>query len=183
MGRERRLRPARRRAACGRINRPEKTMSCFVPPHGRIACCAFLALLLAAPAVTADNDKVTVSVVTILATDKNDKVEKKLAGIAAEVQKLNPKLTGFQTVKEARNDVALNTKAEFILVEDQVVTVNVERGADKDNKNTIKVLPPTLGEITYYTSCGKFVPIITEYKTKNGEVLIIAIRVQPCKDK
>jgi hypothetical protein len=139
--------------------------------------------LFATPAVIADDDKVTVSVVTILATDKNDKVEKKLAGIATEVQKRNAKLTGFQSVKETRMDVALNSAVKFTLVEDQVVTINVERGADKDNKNTIKVLPPTLGEITYYTSCGKFLPIITEYKTKDGEVLIIGIRVQPCKDK
>jgi hypothetical protein len=159
-------------------------MSCFVSPHQRIALCGLLALLFATPAVTAADDKVTVSVVTILATDKSDKIDKKLTWIASEVQKLNSKLTGFHSPKEEmREEIPLNSPKKFELVEDQVVVIDVERGADKDNKNLIKVQPPTLGEIKYYTSCGKFVPIITEYKTKNGELLIIAVRVQPCKEK
>jgi hypothetical protein len=158
-------------------------MSCFAQPRGRVALCGLLALFLATPAVTAADDKVTVSVVTILATDKNEKIDKKLTAIAAELQKINPKLTGFHSPQEACKEIALNSAVKFDLVEDQVVTIDVERGADKDNKNLIRIQPPTLGEIKYYTSCGKFLPIITEYKTKNGEVLIIAIRVQPCKGK
>jgi hypothetical protein len=37
-----------------------------------------------------------------------------------------------------------------------------------------------MGEITYSTPCGKFLPIMTEYVTKNGQVMILAVRVQPC---
>jgi len=44
---------------------------------------------------------------------------------------------------------------------------------------TIK--PPTLGEITYSTTCEKFFPIVTRYVTKDKERLIIAIMVEPCK--
>ena len=99
------------------------------------------------------------------------------------MQKINPKLTGFQIVKDACLDIGLNAPQKFTLVEDQVVTITVEQAANKDNKNRIKVSPPTLGDITYSTTCGKFLPIITEYKTKNGDILIIAIRVQPCREK
>ena len=44
----------------------------------------------------------------------------------------------------------------------------------------LKVVPPKMGAITYSTPCGKFLPMITGYRRKNGDVLIIAVRVQPC---
>ena len=155
-----------------------------VPPHPRATLCGLLALLFATPAVTAGDEKVTVSVVAILATDKDEIVKpKKIEAIAAELRKLNPKLTGFHSPKEWCKDIPLNSPTKFTLVDDKVVDVEVERAVDQDNKNVIRVQPPTLGEIKYYTSCGKFFPIITEYKTKDGEVLIIAIRVQPCNKK
>jgi uncharacterized protein YlxW (UPF0749 family) len=162
-------------------------MSSFVPQRGWVGFIGLVVLVLAfvvaVPNVRADDNKVTVSVVAILATDQNEKVEKKLTGVAAEVQKLNPKLTGFQTAKETRKDLAIDTPHKFDLVEGQGVTITIEEAANKDNKNRLKVSPPTLGDITYCTTCGKFLPIITEYKTKDGEVLIIAIRVQPCREK
>jgi hypothetical protein len=162
-------------------------MSSLVPLRRRFAPVGFVvfvfAFVFAAPSVRADDNKVTVSVVAILATDQNDKVEKKLTGIAAEIQKLNPRLTGFQTAKETCKEVGISVSDKFDLVEGQVVTITVEQGANKDNKNRLKISPPTLGDITYCTTCGKFLPIITEYKTKDGEVLILAIRVQPCREK
>jgi len=158
-------------------------MSSLIALRGRVALLGLVALLFASPAVRADDDKVTVSVVAILATDQNANVEKKLSGIATELQKRNPKLTGFQTAKETCKEIGLNADEKFELVEGQVVTITVEQAANKQNKNRLKISPPTLGDITYCTACGKFLPIITEYKTKNGEVLIIAIRVQPCRDK
>jgi hypothetical protein len=155
----------------------------FLTPHRPIALCGLLMLLFAAPAATAADDKVTVSVVAILATDKNDKIDSKLREIAAELQKINPKLTGFHSPKKIEKDIPLNSPEKFTLIEDQVVVIDVKREVDQDNKNVIRVQPPTLGEVKYYTSCGKFFPIITEYKTKDGEVLILAIRVLPCKGK
>jgi hypothetical protein len=152
--------------------------------RSRLAVLGLLALLsLPAAARADDKDKVTVSVVTILASESIDKIDKKLKNIAAEIHEINPKLIGFQTAKETCKDVASNSKEKFELVEGQAISINVQRDADTDNKNLIRVSPPTLGDITYYSSCGKFLPIITEYKTKNGDVLIIAIRVQPCREK
>ena len=154
-----------------------------VPKPGRCALVILFALLSAAPAVRADDDKVTVSVVAILATDQNTKIDKKLTKIAEELQKLKPALTGFHSPVETCREIALNTKEKFELVDGQVVMIVVEERANKQNNNILKVSPPTLGDITYQTTCGKFFPIITEYKTKDGEILIIAIRVQPCRDK
>jgi hypothetical protein len=153
-------------------------------PWSRAGLLGALAILLTMPvAARADDDKVTVSVIAILASDQNKKVETKLTGIAAEVQKIHPELTGFETVKESCKDLGIDAAGKFDLVDGQVVTITVEQAANKNNKNRLTVSPPTLGDITYCTTCGKFLPVITKYKTKNGEVLIIAIRVQPCKDK
>ncbi len=40
-----------------------------------------------------------------------------------------------------------------------------------------------MGAITYETPCGKFLPIETPLRTKKNEMVIIAIRVQPCRGK
>ena len=52
--------------------------------------------------------------------------------------------------------------------------------ADKMERVRLKVCPPLMGPITYSTPCGKFLPIVTPFRTKNKDLLIIAIRVQPC---
>jgi hypothetical protein len=166
----------------------EVAMSSFLPYRGCVVVLAALAALFAAPdhflAVRAcDEVKVKVSVVVVLATEQNNKIDKKLINIAAEIQLLNPKLTGFTSPKETCKDVVINVQERFELVEKQVLTITIEKAADKENKNLLRVSAPTLGEIYYSTTCGKFLPIITEYKTKEGEILILAIRVQPCRDK
>jgi hypothetical protein len=33
------------------------------------------------------------------------------------------------------------------------------------------------------TICDKFLPIVTRYRTTNKELLILAVRVQPCPGK
>src|ERR1700741_4915909 len=113
---------------------------------GRAGLLGALAVLLTLPAaVRADDDKVTVSVIAILASDQNKKVDKKLVAIAAEVQKLNPELTGFETVKECCKDLGIDAAGKFDLVDGQVVTITVEQAANKNNKNRLTVSPPTLG--------------------------------------
>jgi hypothetical protein len=47
----------------------------------------------------------------------------------------------------------------------------------------LKVGPPMMGEITYEAPCDKFLPIQTPLRTKKNEMVIIAVRVQPCKGK
>ncbi len=141
------------------------------------------ALPTAAPCDTPP-DKVKVSVIVILASESNDKVDAKLKCIAEELKKKHPKLTGFQLAGKCTcKSLAIGAKEEFDLIADNKADVIVDQKADKEDFVKLKVTPPSMGEITYRTVCGKFLPIVTPVKTKDGEIVIIAIRVQPCNGK
>jgi len=148
----------------------------------RAALLALLALLLAAGTLLASDPAIKVSVVAILATEHDDKIDPKLQGIAEEVRRVNPRLSGFRLVKMSCKSIKVGGKDTFDLVGDQVAVVTVE-GRDADENVQLKIAPPLLGEITYMTTCGKFLPIVTRYRTANQELLILAVRVQPCPGK
>jgi hypothetical protein len=131
----------------------------------------------------ADGEEVRVTVVAILATDQGKKVDQELQGIADEIRKKEPGLTGFRLGRMTRMPVNVGQKETFPLVDKEVAIVVVKHGANENNRVCLSVKPPQLGEITYTTCCGKFFPIVTRYQTKDKERLIIAIRVQPCKEK
>jgi hypothetical protein len=143
-------------------------------------------LLVLPPAAVPGEDKrppskkVRVSVVVILGTERDAQVDRRLRGIAAEVKKLHPRLTGFHIKSLSCKSVPVGARDTFALIGGQVAGVTVQTRAGKDNRVQLKVAPPLMGEITYSTPCGKFLPIVTPYRTKNNDLLIIAIRVQPC---
>jgi len=125
--------------------------------------------------------EVKVSVVAILASEQDNKIDPRLQGIAREIQRHHPQLKGFRMAKMTSKSVPVRGATEsFELVADQKADITVLKTADKNDKVQLKITPPTLGEITYTTTCGKFFPIVTRYQTSNNESLIIAIRVQPC---
>jgi hypothetical protein len=138
---------------------------------------------MTAYAVAEDKEKVRVCVVTILASERDDKVDKKLECIAQEVQKKNPKLTGFRLGPMSCQSLAVGATNDFKLIEDQVASITVEQAADRDNHIRIKVTPPKMGPITYTSGCGKFLPIMTPVRTKDNDLLILAVRVAPCQGK
>ena len=150
-------------------------------------CQAVLAaavLLLPFAAAKAGDDSVSVSVVAVLATDQNDKIDPKLEGIAKEIQKTDPTLTGFRIVKRLEKKIAVGAKDDFDLGNDQTLRVVVQQKSDKDGRCQLKVTPPKMGDVTYLTTCcGKFLPILTPVRTKDDELLIIGVGVQPCPDK
>jgi hypothetical protein len=153
---------------------------------GRSLCVGFLLLTLSAAAPrreAEEKETVQVSVVAILATERDTKIDPKLACIAREVRKTHEKLTGFQMVKMTRKPLTIGVKATFELVGEQKATVTVQQGADEKNRIQLKVAPPQMGEITYDTCCGKFLPIVTPFRTKTNDLLILAVRVQPCHEK
>jgi hypothetical protein len=127
-----------------------------------------------------DLREVKVSVVTILATEQNKKVDPRLECVAREVRNLHPHLTGFRFLKMACKSVPLRGTETFDLVVDQKASVTVLRDPDRQNRVRLKINPPTMGEVTYVTPCGKFFPIVTRYQTKDQEWLLLAVRVQPC---
>ena len=138
-------------------------------------------LLGAAPPKAEEKETVHVSVIAILATERDDKIDAKLECIAREVRKTHKKLTGFHLATMTCNkSLAVGAKETFDVVADQKVDVTVKRSVDEKDRVQVKVAPPQMGEITYDTCCGKFLPIVTPFRTKNHDLLIIAVRVQPC---
>ena len=136
-------------------------------------------LLGAGPCGPAEEVKITIAV--ILATERNNIVDRDVKCVAEAVQKNYPNLTGFRLEKIAWESLAVGTSKKFALVDDEMATVLVRHGADSKNRVGLTMKAPLQGEIQYTTCCGKFFPIVTRYQTKNKEVLIVAIRVQPCK--
>ena len=81
------------------------------------------------------------------------------------MQKVNPKLTSFRLAKMTCKSIKIGGRDTFDLVDDQVAVVTIE-SKDADGRVQLRVAPPLLGEITYSTTCGKFLPIVTRYETK-----------------
>jgi hypothetical protein len=150
----------------------------------RQAVLAVALLMLPFAVARAGDDGVSVSVVAVLATDQNDKIDPKLECIAKEIQKTDPTLTGFRIVKRLEKKIAVGAKDDFDLGNDQTLRVVVQQKSDKDGRYQLKVTPPQMGDVTYLTTCcGKFLPILTPVRNKNNELLIIGVGVQPCPDK
>jgi hypothetical protein len=133
--------------------------------------------------VKKDARQVRVSVVIILASETKPKVDRKVRDIAAEVKKIHPKLKGFELKDLQAQSVKIGVATKFDLLDGQSTTITIKGAADKMDRIQLRVGPPSMGGITYATPCGKFLPIVTPYVTKNNEKLIIAIRVEPCKGK
>jgi len=159
-----------------------RSVSCLV-----LLLVPFLAGRAQGPAKGKEKEKdkraVRVCVLAILASETDETVEKKLAEVAKEVRKMHPKLKGFRMEKLGTRSMPIGTSEKFELVEDQTTKVTIQRAADKMDRVRLKVAPPMMGEITYSTPCGKFLPVVTPFRTKSNELLIIAIRVEPCNGK
>lgn len=125
-------------------------------------------------------DPVRVTVVVVLATSDNDMIDPKLAELAKEVQKREPKLTGFKLAASEGKSIAIGDSHSFELVEKQELKVKVEKPKDANGKVSLTIKPPGLENITYGCVCDKFFPVVTPYQTKGGEVLILAVMAKPC---
>jgi hypothetical protein len=58
--------------------------------------------------------------------------------------------------------------------------VTVTRQKDEGGKIALTIKPPLLENITYGCACDKFFPVVTPYRTKTGDVLIVAVMAKPC---
>jgi hypothetical protein len=148
---------------------------------------SFAAIILVAgpwmAAARADDDKIDVTVLAILATDKNSVVDERLKDIAKEIQKNHPTLTGFRVERVTKKPVKVGDKDSFQLVDEKEVVVALSQRDPATGRVTVTIKPPTVGEITYACCCGKFFPVITRYETKESERLIVAVMVKPCHKK
>ena len=157
------------------------------PRRNVLRSLGLLALLCAVPIALAwdapPEKKVRVSVVVILASETDTTVCKKLECIAREVTKMHPKLKGFRMGHMACESLKVGVPHVFDLPEGKTTTITIQRAADETGRVRLEVGPPKMGKITYSTPCGMFLPILTTHRTKAGETVLIAIRVQPCNGK
>lgn len=134
----------------------------------------------------APEERVKVTVAAILANG-DGKVDDKLKCVAEEVRKSHPKLTGFHVGPTATRPVPLGGSEKFKLVDGQEVSVHVKPCADCPGRFCLEVQSQALiGEMVYTSVCGKYFPLVTDYKTKrHGDRLILAFKVESCaaKDK
>jgi hypothetical protein len=158
-----------------------------MPRTARLTRLAVLALLCCAasaaepPQPETAPRAVRVSVVTIFATTKDDKIDPRLVDVAREVQtNIDPQLKGFRVQCMDCKSLRPGAGHDFKVGCDQVVAVTILQGPDKLDRVQLTVKPPLLGEVTYTAACGAFLPIITRCRNKNGDLLIIAVRVAPC---
>src|SRR5262245_3553141 len=104
-----------------------------------------LLLVLCCP----NDDPVRVTVVIILATEKNSDVDPALTELAKQVQKRAPKLTGYKVHATEAKSIAVGDSATFVLVEKQELKVTVTRQKDAGGKIALTIKPPELENITY----------------------------------
>ena len=131
----------------------------------------------------ADDKPVSVTVVIVLATDQNTTIDPKLKELAKEVQKRDPKLTGFKLVATECKSIPVGDTAAINLTDKQVLKLTVDQSKDKDGRISLTLNPPGMDAVTYACACDKFFPVVTPHRTKSGEQLIIAIMAKPCTAK
>jgi hypothetical protein len=159
-------------------------MSAMLAKRGVLVPLAFLSCCLLPPAGVRAGEKVKVTIVTILATTRNEGVDPRLKCIAQEVCKKEKGLKGFKLVHMTCQSLAIGEMHTFKLLDGQEALVVVHHGANKDNRVELKVKPPLQGDIVYVTVCKKYLPIVTRYTTKDkGDRLILAVMVKPCRKK
>src|SRR5437773_10398010 len=89
---------------------------------------------LSAALADCPEERVKVTVLAILASDQNKDVDPALAGLAENVRKMRPGLTGFRLAHTTRRSLEIGKDTKIPLVDKQSVTVTVERGTDKNNR-------------------------------------------------
>src|SRR5262245_9287365 len=113
----------------------------------RVLVLAALALTACVPSARAENIKVTI--VAVLATDRDKEVDDQIKCIADEVRKREPALTGFRLARTSCKSLEVGSKDTFPLVDDEAATVTIKQGADKDDWVELILKAPRVGEITY----------------------------------
>jgi hypothetical protein len=130
-----------------------------------------------------DDKPVSVTVVIVLATEQNATIDPKLKELAKEVQKRDPKLTGFKLVATEAKSIPVGDTATINLTDKQVLKLTVDRAKDKDGRISLTLNPPGMDAVTYACACDKFFPVVTPHKTAAGEQLLFAIMAKPCTKK
>jgi len=142
----------------------------------------FSVLLALATVVRADDRKIRITVVAVLASSTDREVDRRLADLAPELRKKDPSWTGFKVERVNCETIELGGRKSFPLVDDCEVVIFVK---EREESGCVRLLikPATLGDISYSCCCDKFFPVITRYETRDKKRLVIAVLVHssPCK--
>jgi hypothetical protein len=138
-----------------------------------VAVCSFPAVVRA--------DDVQVTLLVILASEQDSKIDPRLQCVAQQVRKTYPELKGFRVEEILHESIPVGKKKDFELIGDQKATVRVVHGCDEEDRMLLKLKVEGFGEVDYKTCCGKFFPVMTRYRTKDNERLLVAVGVKPCK--
>jgi hypothetical protein len=130
------------------------------------------------PGARAENIQVTV--LAIVATDKDTKIDPELKCLAEELRKKEPSLTGFRLVRTTRKSVPVGGEDTFPLLDNKEVTVCIKSGVDKEKKVRLTIKGTGRDEIMASVICGKCWPVRTKHVTKDEERLFLAILIKPC---
>lgn len=143
----------------------------------------FLALACCPAAAAPPEEKVRVTVVAVLASDKHKEVDPLLKCLAEKLQELDAKLTGFRAGRMTSKILTPGAEATFPLVEDQSAFVILEPKPKQGKGTCVSVKTPGVGIVTYTIKCEKCFPIGTSYQTRKGERLIVGVLVEPIEEK
>jgi hypothetical protein len=137
-----------------------------------------LGWLCLAPGARAENIQVTV--LAIVATDRDTKIDHEVKCIAELVRKKHPSLTGFSLVRTTCKSIPVGGQDTFPLLPGQDATICITSGVGKDNKASLTVKGPGRDEMMCSVICGKCLPLKTTHVTKDGGLLFLAILIRPC---
>jgi hypothetical protein len=141
------------------------------------ACCLCWSLIGAAEGPAGP---IRVTVVVILASSAAGPIDPALEELAREVRKREPKLRSFRLVATEAQSIPVGQQGLFALVEKQQVQVRIDTSQDPRGRVRLTVSAPGVEQLSYTCVCDKYFPVVTPYRTRNGETLIIAIMAKPC---
>lgn len=126
-------------------------------------------------------EEIKVTVVAILGSTKETKVDERLQEFAKAVAVKDKTFTGFAIHQTHKGSLKPGETKSFELMADYAIDVTVNEQRDEEGRVMLTIKPPKLSQITYKCSCGLYFAMATSCKTKDGETLFVAISASPCK--
>lgn len=133
------------------------------------------------PNLIAGDEPYKVTVLAILASEQHTEIDKRLVDFAKEVQKKNPKLTGFKVAHICTEKLALGVTKTCALADRQTMEVTLNASKTEEGKVTITLKPPNISQISYLCVCERAFSMATNHFTKDKEQLFIAVTAKECK--
>lgn len=127
-------------------------------------------------------EEISVTVLVMVATEKNSVVEEKLKTLCESIKAKEPKLTGLTLAQTHNEKIKIGGSKEIDLGNEKKFIVTIVQKKDSD-KVTLKVRPPVGGEISYTCNCGAYLPVCTGITNANGDRIIVAVMAKPCTIK